>query len=177
MDNKNIKHESTKKEKLGRALLICIPLLIVIISIFIPLFTDDLDVKVLYNEVFLNIDFALIALFLIIYLIYRIIKKNVKSLILNLILIAGLCFFIYNLYLDAGNATKDLVSEDLYITSVVEEATSGNDGRSSTVIFINDDNVYNLWQLETNIVDGKTYKFKFYKNSNLLYLIEEVKGK
>jgi len=56
----------------------------------------------------------------------------------------------------------------------VEKATSENDGAKPSVTCRDDNNIYNSWQLDSNIKAGKTFKFKYYENSELLCLIEEV---
>lgn len=152
-----------------------IPLIIIAFSLFFPLFTDDADRNFLYKAVIVNLDLALISLFIAVIFVIKLIKKK-KSIFVKSVVACALLVFAFYMFVDVKNAYDDLVAEDIFITAEIEFAARVGDGSRMNIKFVADEKIYDYNRSEDQIVKGQTYTFKYYKNTNLLYMVNTEKA-
>jgi hypothetical protein len=182
------KPDNTMNEKLSlkkiifTAFLIAIPFALFMIATMLPSFSDDVDIRVLQNEIFgffsLALFMGLFSVGLIIDMIMNIAKNTEKY--TSKTIIGAVVFLIISSAFTFGSfrrseaAYKDFYAEDLYIVGRVERIKPENDGSGPFVILVHDANEYTLFQMYVELKEGAVYRFKYYKYSNILYMIEEI---
>jgi cytochrome c biogenesis factor len=176
------KRRVSKKEIVFGTIVLCIPLILFLTAILIPSWSSDVDIRVLLPNMifFLFLSFCAAVMmigFLVDIIVNKINKTNKykkKEFVILIIVLFTLIMLTYGAYSRAEDALKDFEAKDLYITAVIERIAPGIDGSRPTVKFKYDENIYDLWQLDSVLQLNKEYTFKYYKNNNLLYLIDDT---
>jgi hypothetical protein len=173
----------TIKEIVFGTLFICVFLTVLLIVLLVPSWSSDLDVRVLFGDIAFFAFAALCSAVFVVVTIVSIIKfinktteSTPENLIVFIVMFLIVIMFSFGSYKRAEDAWKDYNANDLYITGIVENTMPENDGNRPTVKFIDSPHKYDLFQLDVKLEIGSCYKFRYYQNSNLLYLVEKVIG-
>lgn len=181
--NTTNKRTSLKKAILYTSIFV-IPLTTFLVALMLPSLSDDIDTRVLQNEIFgffvLGLFIVLVIIVVIIDLVINLVRKTDKYTFKTIFGAIGVALILstlaFGFYKRSEAAYKDYFSEDLYIVGRVEMVKPENDGIGPFVIIENDRNEYILSPAYIELRKGSVYKFKYYKYSNIVYMIEEIEG-